>query len=558
MRKNYQMWLLGALFGGLVLPFAGCSNEDDPISNESGSGEDVKTEFTVKFTHGNQTKAGEAEVGSSTSFAGMEKINLLGYSDPDDTWSTNYVAENYTLTDQITLSNMEAGLSNDFVKKYNISLQPEKQSFMFYGESSVNSANSGVGKLTATYPSAGAAASTTIFALEELAEPTTTDMKSYLESVIKAAVGAVKSENQAQLQNFLTNCKSPALYQVASMLDQLYFKAASFWQDGQQVSVQNAIKASNPVFNDLSSFSGTTEGELLAQINTANANYLGDLYPKGGKTLKITCDFATSTNSKVVFDDNANTFYRPTSLYYMANSYLVEYTSDSPTWSNGVCQEGDGNFVDLSSSTPSKVALYDQIQYAVGQLLVNFKVTASKLSGNEDTPANITASDINLKGIIIGNQKQAGWDFMPKDTKGSDAAYDNTEVEDKDGTSDNIYGTMRMLALPTEAQQPITIALELVNGSTSSFEGANGGTIPAGATFYVTAKLDPRGETVTGVANEDVAVFMSDYVTTANLTLASLKYAENTVPDLDDANLEFALSVNLGWESGVKFDVIIP
>ena len=30
MRKNYQMWLLGALVGGLVLPFAGCSNEDDP------------------------------------------------------------------------------------------------------------------------------------------------------------------------------------------------------------------------------------------------------------------------------------------------------------------------------------------------------------------------------------------------------------------------------------------------------------------------------------------------------------------------------------------------
>lgn len=554
MRKNYQMWLLGALFGGLVLPFAGCSNEDDPISNGPGSGETVKTEFTVKFTHGNQTKAGEAEVGSSTSFAGMEKINLLGYSDPDDTWSTNYVAENYTLTDQITLSNMEAGLSNDFVKKYNISLQPQKQSFMFYGESSVNSANSGVGKLTATYPSANAAANTTTFTLEMLDEPTTTDMKSYLESVIKAAVGAVSSENQAQLQNFLANCKSPALYQVASMLDQLYFNTTLWGTGAVSDAVQNAIKASNLVF---SSFDGSSEGELLARINTDNVDYLGDLYPRGGKTLKITCDFGTPSNSTVVFEDNANTFYRPTSLYYMANSYLVEYTSDSPTWSGGLCQEGDGTFVDLSSSTPSKVALYDQIQYAVGQLLVNFKVTAN-LSGNEDIPANISASDINLKGIIIGNQKQAGWDFMPTGTSGSDAAYDNTGVEDKDGSSENIYGTMRMLALPTAAQQPITIALELENASTSSFEGANGGTIPAGATFYVTAKLDPKGQTVPNMADEKVAVFMSDYVTTANLTLASLKYAENTVPDLDDANLEFALSVNLDWESGVRFDVTIP
>lgn len=554
MRKNYQMWLLGALFGGLVLPFAGCSNEDDPISNGPGNGETVKTEFTVKFTHGNQTKAGEAEVGSSTSFAGMEKINLLGYSDPGGSWSTNYVTGDYTLTDKITLSNMEAGLSNDFVKKYNISLQPEKQSFMFYGESSVNSANSGVGKLTATYPSASAAANKTTFALEELAEPTTTEMQSYLQNVIQAAVGVVDAGHQSQLQNFLANCKSPALYQVASMLDQLYFNTTLWGTGAVSDAVQNAIKASNLVF---SSFDGSSEGELLARINTDNVDYLGDLYPRGGKTLKITCDFGASTNSTVEFEDNANTFYRPTSLYYMANSYLVAYTSDGPTWSNGVCQEGDGTFVDLSSSTPSKVALYDQIQYAVGQLLVNFIVEETSLSGNEGTPANISASSIKLKGIIIGNQKQAGWDFMPKDTKGSDAAYDNTGVEDKDGTS-NVYGTMRMLALPTEAQQPITIALELENASSTSFEGANGGTIPAGATFYVTAKLDPRGQTVPNMANEDVAVFMSDYVTTANLKLASLKYAENTVPDLDDANLEFALSVNLDWESGVTFDVEIP
>ncbi len=551
MRKNYQMWLLGALFGGLVLPFAGCSNEDDPTPNGPGNGETVKTEFTVKFTHGNQTKAGEAEVGSSTSFAGMEKINLLGYGTTAD---DNYVTGTDQLVDLITLSNMEAGLSNDFVKKYNISLQPEKQSFMFYGESSVNSANSGVGKLTATYPSASAAANTTTFALEGLAEPTTTEMQSYLQNVIQAAVGAVKSENQVQLQGFLTNCKSPALYQVASMLDQLYFRDAGFWQDGQQVSVQSAIKASNPVFKDLSSFGGSVEGDLLKEINTDNVDYLGDLYPRGGKTLKITCDFGSSTNSTVEFEDNANTFYRPTSLYYMANSYLVEYTNE-PSWIEGVAT---GDFVDLFSKRPSKVALRDQIQYAVGQLLVNFKVTAGSLSGNEDVPVNINASDINLKGIIIGNQKQVGWDFMPKGTSGSDAAYDNTGVEDKDGSSENIYGTMRMLALPTAAQQPITIALELENASTSSFEGANGGTIPAGATFYVTAKLDPKGQTVPNMADEKVAVFMSDYVTTANLTLASLKYAENTVPDLDDANLEFALSVNLQWNPGITFDVEIP
>lgn len=554
--KTYQSWLLGALACATIVPFTGCT-KDEMVGPNGGDGETVKTEFTVKFTRGNQTKASADEVGSSSSFAGMDNIYLVGYG---TTAAENYVTGTDDLIDRISLSKMDAGTENNFTKKYNISLLPQKQSFMFYGESSINSANTGVGKLTAVYPSTGADASTTTFSLEELSANAVTQLETYLTNVVKAAAGAVDAGKQTQLQNFFTNSKSSGLYQIAYMLDQLYFNN-TLWASGND-AVKTAIKGEghNLIFNDLSSFAETTEGKLFEQVNSSKVNYLGDLYPIGGKTVAITCDFGTPNSSSVSFENNTNTFYRPTSLYYMANSYLVSYTSE-PSWNDkGVAA---GEFVDLSGETPSKVALKDQIQYAVGQLEVNFKVTNATLSGREDTDANIDPKDINLKGIIIGNQKQAGWDFLPtSETKASDAAYDNTGVKDNDGsasgTSDNIYGKMQMLALPTKAQQPVVIALELENASEKEFEGANGGIIPAGATFYVTAELKPQGRTVDGVNDEDVAVFMSDYVTKANLTLSSLEFAENTVPDLDNANLEFALSVDLEWKSGIEFNVTIP
>lgn len=116
---------------------------------------------------------------------------------------------------------------------------------------------------------------------------------------------------------------------------------------------------------------------------------------------------------------------------------------------------------------------------------------------------------------------------------------------------------MRMLALPTNPGQTIAIALELQNDSEKAFEGVNNGIVPPGATFYVTAKLSLDGKSVDNVDQEDLAVFMSDYVTTANLTLKSLENAENTVPNLDETQLEFALGVDLEWKPGIVFYVDI-
>lgn len=580
MRKNYQMWLLGALVGGLVLPFAGCSNEDDPTPNGPGSGEKVKTEFAITFTRGNTTKASTDEVGEG-SFQGMTNMRLLGYNNAG-LGTDNYVTEDMTLLDIIGLDpdipSSAATTVTDgatgFKTLYSISLTPQPQSFMFYGESLLNYNSGGVGKLTAHYPQTSETADNTTFTLEKLDIKSTTEedvltaekMMTYLTNVIKAAAAQVNIGQESQLTGFFDRFTSPAIHQIAAMLDQLYF-ATSLWKDAGQV-VQTAIKTSCPIV-DLSSFNGQQNGTLYTYIIETNGknidfDYLGTLYPKGGKALDIVCNTKTPDNSSVSWSStDSNEFYRPTSLYYMANSYLVAYNVyDDLSWATtGTVQEGGSDLTTpvTPSSSTSKVALRDQVQYAVGQLYLDFKIDSKSMDDNLyglNGTGGIASSAIKLKGILINNQKEVGWEFLPANTFATDLAYDNSVNNAETGGA----VTANMLALPTKAQEPVTVVLELENTSGTAFEGVNSGIIPGYATFYAIATLNPKAASTLpeGVDRaEDLAVFMSDYKTTATLTLASLEDSYNTVPDLTDANLQFALSVDLSWKAGVNYGIVI-
>lgn len=570
MRKNYQMWLLGALACGLVLPFAGCSNEDDPTPNGPGNGEKYNAEFAVMFSRGNTTKASIDEVGEGA-FQGMTNIRLIGFENTNLSGSTgltdanNYVSVTQTFVDMIDLSDMNQGA---VVSKYlyPISLEKKSQSFLFYGESLTKNGNSGIGQLNASYLSGTALTGNTPqvidFSLEQLtttdAQTDITAMETYLESVISVMANNVKEDMKASLAAFFANCTSPSIYQVAYMLDQLYFNT-DLWKDSQQSTVQEAIKnSSSAVFDQtaLASASLSDAGDLFAVVDGTKANYLGDYYPIGGMKLVIDLN-----NTPSVDITASNTYYRPTSLYYMANSFLVKYTDyDGLSWASGTSNQGS-KAVDLAAESPTQVALYDQIQYAVGQLYLDFKI-ASKTGPDDNLlyglnrTGGIDPSKIKLKGILINNQKEVDWEFLPANTFATDLAYDNSV--NNAGTGGAV--TANMLALPTMAQKPVTVVLELENTSDKQFEGVNNGIIPGHATFYAIATLNPKAVTSLpdGVDSADeLAVFMSDYKTTATLTLASLEDSYNTVPDLTDANLQFALSVDLQWKEGVNYGIII-
>ena len=570
MRKNYQMWLLGALFGGLVLPFAGCSNEDDPISNGQGNGEEYNTQFTVAFTkNGSETKASEDEVGNGN-FQGMKSPKLLAFTGYENTSipPSYKVLATSSLNSENTLDPIPAvGNNAAFVETYTISLNPADVSFLFYGESNYT----GVGALTPSYTT-GQADGTTFSLVNLSANTDVSNMTNYIEYVVEAVKTNMKQGDDAvanKLKNFFEGCTSPALYQVAYMMAQLYLAEDLYAETTGPDAVKTAIingNGSNPVFSGLDGSEDSID-DIMACV-TGDEDYLGEGFPKGGKVLKIS-NFNTTPTVTIENETASTTYYKPTSLWYMANTYPVKYQNESADQWAALSSE----FVNLSTQPTYAIALYDQIQYAVGQLDLTVNVT-DEIVGNDNNTSQtvgdgsidyttaISAEKIKLMGVIINNQKEVGWDFQPTSTSdySTHMAYDVNGISNPTGevTSDNGVNTMKMLALPTKPAQQVSVVLEMKNEGTA-FKGVNGGIIPAKGTFYVVANLNPDNGLWEGTGEpiQDPAVFMSDYITKVTLNLKSLKSAYNTVPDLSASNLEFALSVDLTWETGYSYTVDI-
>ena len=283
----------------------------------------------------------------------------------------------------------------------------------------------------------------------------------------------------------------------------------------------------------------------------------------------------------------------PARLYYTINSpamvkdreYLTTTTFEQKRWFdiyNGQYAQGA-----VAASTRS-VILQKQVQYAVGRLDVAVQVKPSTTiydSGSRDItdasnniipqPVSVPSTGYQLTGVLIGGQKQVGWDFTPIDGATEMTIWDNkilgkdnSEIYAKQGALSAYNYT---LALETKADTPVNIALEFTNNG-DDFHGIDNNIIPAGTKFYLVAKLDPgengnhdsqkeqipemNGDEEWPETNDVInQVFKQDYITTANLTIGanSLKSAYNVVPDLRSPKLEFGLSVDLHWRKGLTF-----
>ena len=169
-----------------------------------------------------------------------------------------------------------------------------------------------------------------------------------------------------------------------------------------------------------------------------------------------------------------------------------------------------------------------------------------------------------LKGILIGGQCGVGYDFT---TLGNE----NLTIYDCDVAAGTLVSTEKVstenqtLALETKADLPVNIALELVNNG-PEFVGRDGGIIPAGATFYLAAKLDPA-QANNYKAGELDKVFMQDHVTKVTVTIKNGTEGTPdddgpggggpTVPDLSSPNIELGTSVDLEWKDGLIFEPAI-
>ena len=268
----------------------------------------------------------------------------------------------------------------------------------------------------------------------------------------------------------------------------------------------------------------------------------------------------------------------PARLYYTVNTPSMvrnnEYlsTNNNTTYDTWEKVKTAGSYDEGPvTATTRSVILKDQVQYAVGRLDVNVRVKPVTIindnSKDLEQPVSIPTDGYTLTGVLIGGQKQVGWDFTPITGATEMTIWDNVMTSSISAKQqEGFAGPNRTLALETAANTAINIALEFTNTG-NDFCGVDHNVIPHGTKFYLVARLDPTTNTTYKEQDPETPwaegsalinqVFKQDYVTTVNLTIGanSLKSAYNVVPDLRSPKLEFGLSVDLHWRSGITFDL---
>ena len=270
--------------------------------------------------------------------------------------------------------------------------------------------------------------------------------------------------------------------------------------------------------------------------------------------------------------------------------------------------------------TTRSVAMRDNINYGTALLESTVRYGSNILEDNnhavqkakypgladDEEPNNeieVTSTSFKLTGIIVGGQPQTvGWNYLAKDGATSSFNYMIYDNSLPDGTIPSYTASGNKStpnytlvwdnwseALRNQDQSVVYVALELVNNTGRDIYGRDN-KIPNGGTFYLAGKLDPDARPASMNDVSDAAykadkslgitwpahyalppydtdgstlkqrrVFMQDYMTIANFVLSkkSLQNAYVTVPDLRSLQISLGMSVDLEWQTGLTFDVIL-
>lgn len=292
--------------------------------------------------------------------------------------------------------------------------------------------------------------------------------------------------------------------------------------------------------------STTTEVPAFEGMTTANSSF-GNYAPPGAYTF-------------------------PASLRYWVNSPLV---AASEMKSQDFGKEGISSWADIVKTSTggvyynaytkvmentASIAIKNQIQYAVGRLDTYVQVEDNvTLKDNDEATVAVPDGGFTLTGVLIGGQKEVGWNFEPTGSGTEYTIYDRDVVSGIRALTTGFSAPNYTLALQTPPNVDVTVALEFTNGD-QMFRGADG-YIPPGGKFYLLADLVPKITSESGNAdNPGVTgncVFKQDYVTIAKFTIGAdgLKNAFNTLPDLRKPDLELGLTVNLSWHQGLTYNM---
>ena len=545
--KQYGNFKLGVLLlasAGL----ASCSSDDTFSGSKGQSGEPVKTQFAISVPVGKSGRLSQDIVQgqSPAQFRGMDNIQLIPF--------TTAPAAGGTGQTPIALGSIldnELAAGTNAKVYYEVQIPEHTSHFLFYGEaySATDNAKTN-GALKPTISSA------------------VNDIKFELQPISENAENNPEKTTLADALNSVAQAKDASSNTWASSTSDLkpFYDAFTRLKAGSANSIKLAL---NELKTGITGATATSEGDLKTAISNAIDAALTSItdctypqnvgLPDGAAQLKFEGGAFSYINSENIGNlsyTSMDRFVYPASLYYMANTDIKtadtrlsdQYSKD---WNTCLgLYNGGGTSV---TATTQSVALVQPVKYAVGRFDVAAKFSASSINDNVgQSIAVITAGDsITLDGILVGGQKNVGWDFVTPINNTEYTIYDASVTSTKLGTADIADSIMaQSLALPTTAATPVNFALELTNNTGNAFTGIDG-IVPAGAKFYLVGQLVPQEDKAGNQA------FAQAYNTKANVTITSLAHAYNCIPDLKNPELELGLSVNLEWTEGLVQNITI-
>ena len=620
MKKYLNYAFAGAIALTGAVGFVSCSSSGEdvvgntPVNNPTNipEQETVKTQFTISLpsnvarANTRQSAATVQNAQDIASFRGMNTIVLLpfgatgaGSTDPVASSATKLsnaisltkiiVPSEQTVTNEIPARVLYSG-SNSVL--YNdVTIPVGTGSFLFYGKA-IDSGDdkfvNGSLKMTEGQPSdikfdlVQTNASSTVSEVG-------TAIATYLSNIAKATnwAGCADPTNSSQawynaslgyLYLKFTSMKAGSSRTTQAAVQDLYTKIKDNTDD-----VSTAIKTA---ITNVTYASDAGAGVLTftAAIGNSEATYFpGDVnLPDGAALLSFdstTKDFTQVTtgngNTGQVFAKYADYVY-PASLYYYCNSGIKTSNTSQQSAYNGTDNWAtiSGNYTDgtaVSTSTRS-VAILDPIQYGVGRLDATVKLDAMTLYDKNGETYTVPAGGFTVTGILIGGQKQVGYNFKPTDDTSVFTIYDNITKSQSPTTlsaTNTASATNYTLALET-GTDPVKVAVELLNNG-AAFEGADG-IVPKGGKFYLIAELAPSNGIGYSPGTMD-QVFKQDYKTIVTFTIKTglsktadsfnsttgntigLGAAHNLIPDFRTPQLELGLSVDMTWQPGLQFNV---
>lgn len=598
MKKLSSFFLMGTVALAGLGVMSSCSSDD--LGNDSttnpGETKAVKTQFALNIPRANGgTRMSGDNAQANKNFLGMEDIRMYSFKGEPTASSTS--------TATFTLAGIASGISETASSKIysDVSVPVGTTHFLFYAHAPQGTTDDKKFELgvldftnpaTDATPTSGISANLITVKKEDTASPT--DLLQILNGVAGVNTWATAGADTklGKLYTQYIKAKAGSANSIRFTLQSLYNSLSgviSAADDAQKTVAENIRKEIDKSFTPTTGTDGYVT--LAYKEGSAYSTYPNNInLPDGAVQLTYaednkTFSYATSSTLGALTLDASKVCF-PASIYYFQSSDLAAtaveldaskwptsttaWTGTAAPWLKDANSLADGWTASVQPTTRS-IAMRQNINYGVANLATTVKCGAASLPDNKDLTVTdpsefsgtvaVPAAGFTVTGLLIGGQPtKVGFNFQPA----SNDAFAYT-IYDK-----NLNGIVAMngvastpnytIVLPNDKgrgvadQNKVNVAIELTNNSSVAFRGADG-IIPAGGKFYLVGQLDPKDHNVTNVANP--AVFMSDYMTTMNLTIKSLKSAYNTIPDLRSTKLQLGLSVDLDWQAGLQFDVEI-